>query len=157
MRFYTVTFEAVAVTAAQDFFCIEPADDKPVSIAGVMLSQSSDVGDSAEEILRVTITRVPATFTSGSGGSSPTPRLISATGGAAGFTAEANNTTVATTDGTLQNLYAYQFNIRVGLELFLPPEFWPTFVQGTGGAVRLAAAPSDSLKMSGTLLVVEHG
>ena len=156
-RLYTVTFEAVAVTAAQDFFCLEPADDKPVRILGVMLSQSSDVGDAAEEILRVTITRVPATFTSGSGGTTPTARLIDATGAAAGFTAEANNTTVATTSGTLENLLAYQFNIRTGLELFLPPELQPMFVQGTGGAVRLAAAPTDSLTMSGTLFVEELG
>ena len=154
MAFYTATFEAVAVTAAQDFFEVAPADDKPVKFCGIMLSQSSDVGDAAEEILRITITRVP-THTSGSGGTTPTPRLISSVGTAAGCTVEANNTTIATTAGTLENIYAYQFNIRVGLELFLPPEFQPIFAQASAGVVRLAAAPTDSLTMSGTLLFEE--
>jgi hypothetical protein len=154
MAFYTVIFEAVAVTAAQDFFEIAPADDKPCRIAGLMLSQSSDIADAAEELLRVTITRVP-THTSGSGGTGPTPRLIASSGTAAGFAAEVNNTTVATTAGTLEHILAYQFNVRTGLELFLPPEFQPVCVQASALVVRLAAAPTDSLTMSGCLFVEE--
>lgn len=161
-RFYTVTFEAVAVTAAQDFFEINPAAGKNVRFCGLMLSQSSDVGDAAEEILRVTITRVPATFTTGSGGTAITEGTdgawaLSPTQQTAGFAAEVNNTTIATTSGTLQHLLAYQFNIRVGLELWLPPELQPEFVNAAAGVVRLAAAPSDSLTMSGTLFIEELG
>lgn len=156
-RMYTAVFEAVAVTAAQDFFEVNPASNKPCRFVGLFLSQSSDTGDSAEEILRITITRVPATFTSGSGGSSYTPRLVDATGAAAGAAVEINNTTVATTSGTLENLMAYQFNIRTGLELWLPPEQQFMFVNGAGGVVRLAAAPADSLTMSGTLWFEELG
>jgi len=50
-RMYAVTFEAVAVTAAQDFFELTPADDKPLLIHGIYLAQSSDVGDANDELL----------------------------------------------------------------------------------------------------------
>lgn len=161
-RFYTVTFEAVAVTAAQDFFEINPAANKPVKFCGLMLSQSSDVGDAAEEILRVSITRIPATFTTGSGGTAITEGTdgawsLSATNATAAFAAEVNNTTIATSSATIQHLLAYQFNIRVGLEVFLPPELWPEFINGAAGVVRLLAAPTDSLTMSGTLFLCEDG
>lgn len=157
-RMYTLAFEAIAVTTATDFFEVNPAANKPCRFAGIFLSQSSDVGDSAEEILRITVTRVPATFTS-SGGTSTTPRLVDATGAAAGAACEVTtgSSAVATTSGTLETLKAYQFNIRTGLELWLPPEFQFQFVNGAGGVVRLPAAPADSLTMSGTLYFVEEG
>jgi hypothetical protein len=156
-RIYTVEFENVSVTAAQDFFEISPATNKPCRIIGLTLEQGSDVGDAQEEMLRVSVVRVPATATSGSGGTAPTPRALDATNQAAGFTAEVNNTTVATTSGTLERLITRQFNIRTGLEMFLPPEMRPQFVNGTLGVVRLHAAPADALSMSGTLFVEEEG
>lgn len=156
-RIYTVAFENVAVTAAQDFFEIQPADDKPCRFKALLLNQYSDMGDSQEEGLRITIKRIVATATSGSGGTSPTPRLVTATGAAAGFTAEANNTTVATSSGTIELLLADTMNIRVGTQYWFPPELQFEFVQGVFGVVRLEAAPSDSLSTSGTLWVEEEG
>ena len=47
-RMYAVSFENVTVSAAQDFFEVSPADDNPVLIHAVYLSQSSDTGDAAE-------------------------------------------------------------------------------------------------------------
>ena len=154
-RMYAVTFENVAVTAAQDFFELTPADDKPLIVHMVSLSQSSDVGDAAEEMLRVKLIRGHAT--SGSGGSAPTPVPLAASGAAAGFTAEVNNTTIAST-GTAVDLHAEAFNIRSGL-LYLPtPECRPGVSQaGTTLVVRLMAAPADSLSMSGTIIVEEMG
>lgn len=153
-RIYAVTFEGVAVTAAQDFFEIGPADDKPVALIGLMLSQSSDTGDTAEEILRIKIIRGHAT--SGSGGSSSTPRPVNGTADtAAGCTCEINNTTIASA-GTGVDLFAHAFNIRAGLEHYFPPECRPSANQGDGTiVVRLMAAPADSLTMSGTLFFEE--
>lgn len=153
-RMYAVTFENVAVTAAQDFFEISPADDKPVLIHAIYLSQSTDVGDAAEEMLRVTIKR--GHTTSGSGGSAPTPApLGSSAGAAAGFTAEVNNTTIASA-GTAVDLHAEAFNIRAGLAYIPTPEARPGASQAnTTLVVRLMAAPADSLSMSGTMIVEE--
>ncbi len=152
-RVYSVSFEAVAVTAAQDLFEITPADDHPVILLGMTVDQSSDVGDAAEEMLRYKVIRGHAT--SGSGGSAPTPRPLDPGDAAAGFAAEVNNTTIAST-GTAVDLVAGAFNIRTGLAIFWPPELCPMANQGNSTiVVRLMAAPADSLTMSGTLYVAE--
>lgn len=153
-RIYAVTFEGVAVTAQVDFFEVAPADDKPVALIGIMLSQSSDLGDAAEEILRIKVIRGHST--SGSGGTSATPRPVSSTADtAAGATAKTNNTTIASA-GTGVDLFAHAFNIRAGLEHYFPPECRPSAGQGDGTiVVRLMAAPADSLTMSGTLFFEE--
>jgi len=155
-RMYSVSFEAVAVTAAQDFFEISPADDKPVLVHGLYLSQASDVGDAADEMLRIKILR--GHTTSGSGGSAPTPApLQSSAGTAAGFAAEVNNTTIASA-GTAVDLHAEAFNIRAGLQYIPTPEARPGASQAnTTLIVRLMAAPADSLTMSGTLILEERG
>jgi len=154
-RVYTVEFEGVAVTAAVDFFQLTPADDKPIEIIGVFLGQSSDLGDAASEILRYRVIRGHAT--TGSGGASPTPRPLNRSGAAAGFTAMTNNTTVATA-GTAINLHSDVFHIAAGLPLWLPEGCeWEASQTDTLIVVRLMAAPTDSLTMSGTLYVVEQG
>lgn len=152
-RVYAVSFEGVAVTAQVDFFELTPADDKPIAIHGLFLSQSSDVGDAAEEILRVKIIRGHAT--GGSGGSAPTPVPLDPNDAAAGCAAETNNTTIAST-GTAVDLYADAFNIRSGLATIFPPEMRPMASQAnTTIVVRLMAAPADSLTMSGTIYFEE--
>jgi len=155
-RMYAVTFEAVAVTAAQDFFELTPADDKPLLIHGIYLAQSSDVGDANDELLRVTIKR--GYTSSGSGGSAATPApLQSSAGVAAGFAAEVNNTTVAST-GTAVTLHADTFNVRAGWVYIPTPEARPGVSQAnTTLVVRLEAAPADQLTMSGTVIVEELG
>ena len=151
-RMYTVEFENVAVTAAQDFFEILPAANKPCVIHALYLSQYSDVKDAEEEILRVRIIR--GHTTSGSGGAAPTPRPADSNSTAAGFTAETNNTTIASA-GTPVNLHSDYFNIRVGMQLIFTPEMRPRVQNANLLVVRLLAAPADSLSMSGTLYVEE--
>jgi hypothetical protein len=152
-RVYTVSFENVAVTAAQDFFEVTPADDHPLVILALYIDQFSDVGDAAEEILRYKIIR--GHTTSGSGGSAATPRPLDPGDAAASFAAEVNNTTIASSGATV-DLHAGAFNIRSGLALIFPPEMTPVANQGnTTIVVRLMANPADSLSMSGTLYVAE--
>lgn len=149
-RVYSTSFENVAVTAAQDFFEIDPADDKPVAIHGFCLYQSTDLGDAAEEILRVQIIRGHAT--SGSGGSTATPSPMNPNDTAAGDTTnEINNTTIAST-GTAVVLATHYVNIRAGIEVWYPPECRPQASEAnTTIVLRLLAAPSDSLTMGGTI------
>lgn len=152
-RVYAVSFEGTAVTAQVDFFELTPADDKPCRLLGLMLSQSSDTGDAAEEILRIKVIRGHAT--SGSGGSAATPVPVNSVDTAAGATAETLNTIIAST-GTAVDLLADAFNIRSGYQLWWTPETAPVVNQGnTCVVVRLMAAPADSLTMSGTLYFEE--
>ena len=152
-RVYSVNFENVAVTAAQDFFEVSPADDKPVKILGLFLSQSTELGDAAEEMLRVQVIRGHAT--GGSGGSAATPVAVDSADPAAGFAAKVNNTTIASA-GTAVNVHSDTFNVRAGLQLFWTPETAPIARQGdTTIVVRLLAAPADSITMGGTLYVEE--
>ncbi len=154
-RVYTVSFTAVAVTAAVDLFEITPADDKPIEVLGMFVSQSSDVGDAASEILPYRVIR--GHTVSGSGGATTTPVPIDRSGAASGFTAETNNTTAANT-GTTTNLLCAAFNVMVGEALWLPEGcFWEASQADTTLVVRLVAAPADSLTMSGTLYLRENG
>lgn len=152
-RFYTVTFNDVAVTASQDLFEIQPADDRPVKIWGLFLTQSTELADAAEEQLRVAIIR--GHTTSGSGGSTATPAVINPLDTAAGFTAEVNNTTIASA-GTGVTLHVMTWNVRSGLEMWWLPETGLIATQAnTTIVVRLLAAPADSVSVSGTLYVEE--
>lgn len=152
-RKYSVNFENVAVTAAQDFFEISPADDKPVRLLGLFLSQSTELGDAAEEMLRIQVIRGHST--GGSGGSAQTPVAINPGNPAAAFAAEVNNTTIAA-DGTAVILHSDTFNVRAGMQLFWTPETAPMASQANSTiVVRLLANPADSITMGGTLYVEE--
>lgn len=154
-RMYSVSFTAVAATAQQDLFEITPADDKPCIVHSLYLGQSSDAGDAQDEVLGLRIIR--GFTTSGSGGSAATPRPLNPSDAAAGFAAEVNNTTVATT-GTTNDLHADAFNVRAGYQMVWTPETRPMVSQGnTTLVVRLITTPADSLTISGTLYVEEIG
>ncbi len=152
-RMYTCEFSKVAVTADQDWFELTPADDKPIAIHAVFITQSSDVADAAEEILDFKIMR--GHTSSGSGGSSSTPAVLNPLDTAAGATCEVNNTTPATT-GTIVDTHSGSFNIRSGLQLIFPPEMRSIASEAnTTIVVRLLLDPADSLTMSGTIYFEE--
>lgn len=151
-RVYTVLFSAVAVSAAQDLFELIPADDKPIELVGMKLGQTSDAGDAADELLQLSIIRG---FTaSGTGGNAATPQPLCHADAPAGFTAEVNNTTVATT-GTTGTLHTDTWNVRAGYEMWWPEGMRPTAGQGNTSIVVRQTAPADALTMSGTLYVRE--
>ena len=56
-KIYSAEFGAVAVSAAQDLFSLLVGADEPIHLLGCVISQSSDVGDSAEEGLLIKIIR----------------------------------------------------------------------------------------------------
>lgn len=155
-RVYSVVFGAVSVSAAQDFFEITPADDKPVQLIGITFDQTgvADVGDAQEELLRWTVIR--GHTTSGSGGSAPTPRPMSPNDTAAGFTAEVNNTTIASA-GTTNTLHEGAFNVRGPYIFWWPDGTEPGATQGNTTIVVRGVAPADAITLSGTLYVRELG
>jgi hypothetical protein len=122
--FYAPTFTGTITNAGGDvdLGSFSPGDDNPIRLRGFLLSQISEVGDTAEEGLRVTVRRLPATMTVGSGGSSitATKPLGDYTGGSTWlFTARGNDTTVSTTSGTGEILQETGWNERNS-----PYDFW---------------------------------
>lgn len=153
-RSYTVSFSAVAVTAAQDLFEVVAAAGKPLEICAVHLSQLTETGDAAEEGLGLLFERGHSA--SGSGGSAFTPVPLNSTDTAAGFSAEVNNTTNAAT-GTIVTLHADNWNIRIPYIWMPTPDCRIHVAGGERFVVELLTAPADSVTMSGTIVVIEHG
>ncbi len=154
-RIYSVEFEGVAVTAVQDFFALKPATDKPIKIHAIHLSQSSDVGDAAEEMLRVKIIRGASTI--GSGGTNPTPRPLDSGDAACGITTNCRvNDTTKASGGTQLDMHSEAFNIRTGWVYLPTPEDRIRCSASDGFIVlSLMNAPNDELTMSGTLIFEE--
>lgn len=159
-RFYVVEFENVAVTAAQDLFefSLASTDREIIRLWSVNLSQSTDVGDAEEEMLRVQIIRGNTTL--GSGGTADQENPIVEGDAAASFVGDINHTTEASA-GTEVVLWSEAFNIRAGWQWTTLPEWQFTLKPPSTGSiamvVRLLAAPTDSVTMNGTAIVEEIG
>jgi len=145
-RIYSVSYQGTITNAGGDVDLLEvlPADDKPVKLRGFMLSQISEVGDAAEEGLRVSILRMAATVTTGNG-TSTTPIPMDSANVAFGGTAECNGATVATTSGATVVLAEIGWNIRNSpFEWWAPDaEFAPKAKQGEGLFVRQQTTAAD--------------
>lgn len=152
-RNYTVEFESDAATTADDLFELDAATDHPIELYGIFLSQSTELGDAAEEQIRYRLVR--GNTTSGSGGGTATGRPVDDGDSAAGFACETNNTTAASA-GTAVNLLSINWNLRQGDYIWLP-EGSGIWTRGTSLLVcRLVAAPADSVSFTGTLFVREY-
>lgn len=161
-RLYRVVFQGTVTNAGgdQDLLSIQPADDKPCRIVGWILGQTSEVGDAAEENLRITVRHMTATVTIGSGGSSPTPQpLRPGTDTAAGFTARVNDTTVSTTSGTSTICEELGWNERATPwdRSFIPEEQRIRAAQGEVLIVRMETTPADDFTGTFTFFVEEEG
>jgi hypothetical protein len=161
-RIYRVPFVASTVTAAggnTDLWEIIPADDKPCRIVGIRLGQISEVADAAEEGLDLTIVHLGATVTSGNGTAvTPVPADPAISDLAAGFAAEINGATVATTSGTTTIVEAIAWNNRnTPLEIYWPDErFYPTVRQASALVVRMNTTLADDMTFVGCLFVEEQ-
>lgn len=150
-RIYAATYTGTITVAGgdTDLLSLQPASNKPVRLRGFRLSQISEVGDTQEEGLRVSILRLPATFTVGSGGGVITalPTLADAADQVWSFTARANDTTVATTSGTAQILEEIGWNERNSPCDFWYPDaaFCPKVKNGEGLIIRLQTTLADDM------------
>jgi hypothetical protein len=153
-KLYAVTFAAVAVSAAQDLFEITAAAGYHLYVHGFELAQTTEVGDAAEEGLALTLVR--GYTVSGSGGSAATPVPLESGQGAANFSAEVNNTTVANT-GSPVTLHATAWNERMApCQWIYTPETRPHVGVSTRLVLR-TTAPGDAVTMSRTMWVEEVG
>lgn len=151
---FTVQFNGVAATVQQDLFEIVGHASRPYVILGYSLSQTTELGDAAEEQLLILLKSGQST--SGSGGSAPTPVATDSSGGSAGFTAEANNTTKAST-GTIVTHEARSWNVRGPFDVLYTQEQQLIMPAGRRATLELASTPADSITINGTIWVQEIG
>lgn len=158
-RIYTVPYIGLLTTVGgdSDLINISPADDKPCRLRGLVISNYSDFGDAQEEALRISIIRMPATVTNGSGGSSVTPAQVDSHAAAASFLARANDTTVATTSGTAVIVDESAWNERISpLERWwFEEQFAPIAYQGEALIIRCQSTPTDDVSIAITAYVEE--
>lgn len=160
-RIYLVPYTGTLTNAGgdTDLLSVQPADDKPCELVGIETGQTSELGDSAEEYLRLTVRHMTATFTVGSGGSAvtPVPSGRPGTDLAAGFTARCNDTTVATTSGTSTIVRETSWNERASpYERWLLEEVRTAAVQTEAILVRNETTAADDLTICLTFIVREH-
>lgn len=151
-RMYTVSFAGVAATAQQDLFEIVAPSTGAVVLHAIELSQSTEVGDAAEEGLSLLLKS--GQTTSGSGGSAPTPIPLAFGDAAAGLTAEVNNTTKASA-GTIVTHAAWNWNVRTEFIRIFTPEMRLILRASRRMTLELATTPADSITLSGTMWLEE--
>lgn len=156
---HTAGFQAVAVTAAQDFFEVKASASSILIVHGFSLFQTTDLGDAQEEVLRLATARGSGTVTSGSGGSTATAALLARANTAFGGTVEVNNTTqLAVGTGTLTSgMENIGWNIRIPLNFWWTPETRPIILPAEYWTLGLVAAPADSITVSGTIYLEQVG
>lgn len=146
-RVYTITLAATAVTVAADLVEITPADDIPVLIHGFRVWQTTDLGDTQEEVIGLSWVR--GNTTSGSGGNTAVASVPkNHRDAAASATVETANTTAASS-GTAVTCYSTGWNIRAPLEVVFTPEQRIRADQGnTLLCLRMLGAPNDSITLA---------
>jgi hypothetical protein len=100
-RRYKVTFEGVAVTAAQDLVTVIGASGKIVRVLRCWVANTDTTLATAQMLQLRQRLFTTATITAGSGGTTPTPTKIDPGDAAASFTAHVNDTTKTSTTGTV--------------------------------------------------------
>jgi hypothetical protein len=159
-RFYTVPFAAGTVTNAggnADLWELAPAAQKPIKLRSILFGQISEVGDTPEEGLEIQVIRMTATVT-GSNGSSVTPVPMDSADAAAGFAAETNGATVATTSGAATIVASFPWiNRNSPFEWVAPDErFAPKAKNDQFLFVRLISTVADDVTFGGFLVVEEE-
>ncbi len=151
-RKYRVTFENVTTAAAQDLIQILGATSKILRILRQWVACTNTTLPTSQ-LFRIRGRFLPATVTNGSGGTTPTPQKVDVNDAAAAFTAFANNTTPATTNGTAVVLEANGFHAYQGYDnTFANPPIVPA---ATAWVFELLSTPSGTVAMSGGVEVEE--
>lgn len=157
-RKYTVQFNGVAVTAQQDFLELVAPADAVVIVHDIDISQTSESGDAAEEMLSLLMKRGVGTVTSGSGGTSPTPQPIEDGDPAFGGTTEVNNTTkMVVGTGSIDTLAAWSWNVRIPFQKIFTPETRPVISPSNRLTLELNTTPADSITVNMTVTFEEIG
>lgn len=150
-RVYTMEFNAVAVAAAQDLLAIYCGASKAIKVHEVVLGQvtATTIGN-----LGLTLKRLNATVTSGSGGAAGTVVPINPGDAAATVTGRTNDTTQATAT-TTNVIRGDVVNVLNGYQYLPPPDDRPVIEPSGAFVVSLNTAPASSETFSGTITFEE--
>lgn len=151
-RAYSIQFSNVTVAAIQDLIALYCGASMAAELHGVVIGQ---ITGTTVQNLRISVKRLAATVTAGSGGSAPTPQKLMRGDAAATATARANDTVQATSSGSTAVLHSDVFNVVNGYQFFWPPLDAPTIGLSEAAVLSLDGAPSGALVMSGTLYFAE--
>jgi hypothetical protein len=156
-RIYKVPFKDVIITAQQDLIAVRAGSQKPLIIHGWVISQTTEVGDTQEEGLTLTLVAANSAATAGSGGTTPTIAQKNRLDTIPTFTAAVNNTTMLSSANMILE-EPYGWNERsTPFPLFYPPELRPEVLVSEWKALRLATTPADAFSGSGVMFVEEVG
>ena len=147
-RKFTVQFDNVSVSAAQDFFEVISTASQVIRVLSAFIGQSgtADFGDAQAEGLRILIKRASGSYTTGSGGTTATPAPHDFVSPAFGGTVRANSTTAAVVGtGALTTISAETFNVQAGWYYTPTPEEWIELNPSQAIIFNLPVAPSDAL------------
>lgn len=164
---YAATYNGTISTnnGDADLGLFRPAADCPIRLRGFLLSQISEVGDSAEEGLRITVRRMASTLTV-TGGTSITAikPMADFTGGSTWLmTATANHGTVTTTNGTSEVCGDLGWNERNSpYDFWYPDERFAPQIKKNGSSdqgvmVRQETTPADDYTGCFTFWIEEMG
>lgn len=153
-RMYNALFTDIGVSATQDLLELRAPSDAVVIIHGFAIFQTSDLGDSEEEVLRVQVRKGPTSGSSGSGGGTLTASPVELGDPAFGGTIERNNTTQAT---GINSIYQMGWNIRLPLRVIFMPKERIVMSPSELFVLALPDAPSDVLTMCCELTFEEIG
>lgn len=154
IRPYSAVFEGISVSAVQDLFELTAGATVAVVLLEVHITQ--DASETSEQ-LPLQIRLIPATVTSGSGGAAVTPRKLRRGDASAASTVERNNTTQATSTGTIEILRRMADNVLNGWHYVFTPETAIWLPPSGVLTVSLPTAPGSALTMSGEIVFGEVG
>ena len=153
-RTYAVTSEEVACSAPQDLAQIIGAAGKTLRIMEVTAAMA-DTSPPTNQQLALRCRFLPATVTNGSGGTSPTPQPFDPGDASASFTAKANSTSKATTNGTASILREDAANSFAGYSYMFPRP--PVIGPSESFVFELLSTPVGTPHISMTVVVEESG
>lgn len=154
-REYICNFEQISVSAPQDLFQLKGASGKMLRVKRVAVG-ATDTTAPTSQMLAVRCRFLGATVSDGSGGSSGVaPKAVDPGDAAASFTYLANNTSKATSSGTVNILEENSCHVLAGYDYSFP--FPPLIGPSESFVFELLSTVSGTVHLSGTALVEELG
>jgi hypothetical protein len=151
-RTYTIPFRGVSVSAVQDLCAAYAGANMAIEVISLTLGQ---ISLTTVESLDISVKRLPATVTTGSGGTAPTPVPDAGTDAAATFTARVNDTSQATTSGTAVYPHVDVYNEVNGYQWIFPQGARPNCKPNEALIFSLDTAPGAARTMSGSMKIME--
>ena len=153
-RTYTVSTNAVVGAAAMDLALIIGAAGKVCRVIRLECSATDAAAPTSGE-MNFRCRYLSATVTPGSGGTTPTPSRMIQGDAAASFTAHANDTSGATSSGSVVVLWSGAAHVLTGLDYMFPEP--PTVNVSTAVTFELLTLPSGTIHLDMCVTVEEIG